>query len=192
MATKNPVSVITDASKLDAAIIEVNKRANSLVDSIQLVLASAVYQATFGRNTNHVNAVIHAVGRGVRKQAIAQWLLAYAPVMMETDAEKAKDKPFRFSQEKLDMLFPDAADSKKITAEEAMAQAEFVMEQNWADYKEPPLVPEKWDVADALRKVIATAKSMQGKKVNITNADILGHLADLLPKAKDTEQPQGL
>lgn len=186
MATKQTITIITDTAKLDAAIVEVNKRANSLVDSVQLVLASAVYQAVMHGNTNHINAIIGAVGRGVRKTAIAQWVLAYAPVMMETDKEKMKDQPFRFSRDKLALLLPDV-DAKKVTAEQAEDYSLKVLGQNWADYKEPPLVPEKWDVADALRKVIATAKTMQGKKVNITNADILGRLADLLPADKQAE-----
>lgn len=188
--TSKTITIITDSNKLDAAIIEVSKRANSLIDSIQLVLASAVYQAVKHGNTNHLNAAVAASGRGVRKTAIAQWVLAHAPVMMETDSAKMKEAPFRFSREKLAMLLPDA-DPKNVTAEQAEEYALHVLQANWADYKEPPLVPEKWDVADALRKVIATAKTMQGKKVNITNADILGRLADLLPHDKEGA-PAGL
>lgn len=176
------VTIITDAAKLDAAIVEVNKRAGSLADSIQLSLASAVYQATHGRNTNHLNALLSAVGKGVRKTAIAQWVLAHAPVVMETDKEKAKEAPFRFSADKLMELLPEAANHKSITAEEALAHAEAAYAQHWTEHKEPPLVPESFDIAAQVRKLLQSAKSMQTKGVKIVHGDLAAKLQDLLPQ----------
>lgn len=192
MTTKT-VSIITDSDKLNAAILEVSKRANSLVDSIQLVLASAVYQAVMHGNTNHINATVTASGRGVRKTAIAQWLLKHAPVVPETDKEKMKTSPFRFSREKLNDLLVEAdlqAEQGKVSAEEAEAYGTKVLAINWADHKEPPLVPESWSVTDALQKLLTTAKQMQSKKVNVKGADLLGQLQALMP-SKDAE-PAGL
>lgn len=182
------IAIIADASKLDAAIVEVNKRAGSLADSIQLVLASAVYQATHGRNTNHLNAIIGAVGKGVRKTAIAQWVLAHAPVVMETDKEKMKESPFRFSADKLAELIPDAGNHKAITAEEAMAHAEAALAQHWTEHKEPPLVPESFDIAAQVRKLLQTAKTMQTKGVKLVHGDILAKLQDTLPVSQSDVQ----
>lgn len=182
--SKKTISIITDGTKLDAAIVEVNKRAGSLADSIQLVLASAVFQATHGRNTNHINAVLSAVGKGVRKTAIAQWVLAHAPVVLETDKEKAKESPFRFSADKMAELFPESENIKAITHEEAMAHAEAAFAQHWTEHKEPPLVPESFDVLAQIRKLMATAKSMQTKKVKLVHGDLLAQLEAMMPANK--------
>ncbi len=183
MASKT-ISLITDSTKLDAAIIDVSKKASALADGIQLVLASATYQAVLHGNTNHINAAILAVGKGVRKTAIAQWLLAFAPVVMETDKEKAASNPFRFSRDKLAELMEGAANIKSITAEEADTYATHVLGHHWTEYKEPPLVPEKWSVTEALNKLLATAKSMQTKKVTIEGAAALTALTALAAELK--------
>lgn len=183
------LKIITESAKLDAHIVGINKTANKLNADLQIGLASATLQAVQHGNTNHLNALHHAGGKGVRRTALAQWILAFAPVVIETDAEKAKDNPYRFSREKLEKLLPEA-NPKAVTAEEAIAYAEVILGNDWTAYKEPPLVPEKWNVADALAKVIATAKSMQSKKVHIEHAEILGKLADLMPQAET--QPASL
>lgn len=185
-------TVITESTKLDEAIVRVNKAANGLADAIQSVLAGAVYQAVHGRNTNHLNALIGAVGKGVRKTAIAQWVLMHAPVVLETDKEKAKDNPFRFSADKLAELLPDAANHKAVTAEEALAHAESVMGMHWTEHKEPPLVPEKWSAMEAVRKLLATGQQMQKKGVKVEGGDVLAQLAALVAAKGASEDPAPL
>lgn len=175
------INLITDSAKLDAEVVRLNKASNAVSDLVQLVIVSATFQAVAHGNTNHINAAVLAMGRGMRKPAVAQWLMAHAPVVMETDSKKSADAPFRFSRDRLAELMPDA-DAKKISVEEATDYAMGVADKHWTEHKEPPLVPDSWDVVDAMKKLIATAKSMQGKKVNIKHADILGRLADLLPE----------
>lgn len=188
MAAKTQ-SLIIDSAKLDAAIIATSKKASSLNDDIQIVLASSTYQSVLHGNTNHINATILAVGKGVRKTAIAQWLLAYAPVVMETDKEKAATNPFRFSRDKLGELMEGAADLKKITAEEADTYASHILGHHWTEYKEPPLVPESFNVLDAVNKLLATAKSMQTKKVRMVNGDMLETLTAAVAEAKAKAEP---
>jgi hypothetical protein len=190
--TAKTQSLIIDSAKLDAAIIATGQKGQAFYDAVQLVLASSVYQAVLHGNTNHLNAAIVAVGKGARKTAIAQWVLAHAPVVMETDKEKATQNPFRFSREKLGELMEGAANIKSITAEEADTYATHVLGQHWTEYKEPPLVPEKWSVSEALNKLLATAKSMQTKKVNIEGAAMLTALAALAAEAKASPEPAGL
>lgn len=182
-------SLIIDSTKLDAAIIDVSKKAHALNDGIQLVAASAVYQAVLHGNTNHINAIIIAVGKGVRKTALAQWFLAYGPVVMETDKEKAATNPFRFSRDKLGELMEGAENIKSITAEEADTYATHVLGHHWTEYKEPPLVPETFNVMDAVNKLLATAKSMQTKKVRMVNGDMLETLTALVAEAKAKAEP---
>jgi hypothetical protein len=181
--------IIIEGAKLDAAIVSVNKAANKLNDAIQLVLASAVYQAVHGRNTNHINAITHAVGKGVRKAAIGAWIAKYAPVVPETDKEKAKEAPFRFSADKMDDL-ADAygwSNSKKVTAEEAEAYAEMAMADHWTEFKPDAVVPEEFDALAALRQVLTRAQNMQNKGAKVKGLDVLRKLKDLVTPAGDVQ-----
>lgn len=184
MSTKNP-KIITTSADLDAHLLKVNKAANSLNAGIQLALASSVFQAVAHGNTNFINVTIKVAGKGVRKTAMAQWLLKHAPVVAETDREKAKEQPFRFSRDKLAELMPDA-DPKAVTLEESELYAQGLMEFDWTEHKEPPLVPESWSALDALKKLVQTAKSMQTKNVKVEHAELLSQIEVLLP-AKDAE-----
>lgn len=171
--------IIIESSKLDEALVRVNKSANGLADAIQVVLASATYQAVAHGNTNHLNGLILAVGKGVRKPAIVAWALAHAPVVMETDKEKAKENPFRFSRDKLEAL-AIAEDAKKPTAEEALAHAESILGMHWTEHKEPPLVPEKWDLKAAIAQAMKKAEDYAKKGTKVEGSDLLGKLAALL------------
>lgn len=180
MSTKT-TKIMTDASKLDAHIVSVNKQANALNAAIQLGLASAVYQATHGRNTNHINALALAVGKGVRKAAIGDWLMHYAPVVAETDREKAKTHPFRFSADKLAELLPEAENHKAITAEEALAYAESILLKDWTEHKPDALVPETWDFKAALKKLLAQKASYEKKGTKVQGGDLAAGIAAMLP-----------
>lgn len=176
--------IITDAAKLDAAIVAVNKAANKLNDAIQLTLASAVFQAVYGRNTNHLNALALAVGKGVRRSAIGAWILKHAPVVAESDKEKAKDHPFRFSKDRMAEL-ADAhewADAMRVTAEEAEMYGEAIMAEHWTEFKPDQLVPESFDVYAAIKSLMSRAQQLQGKGTQIKGADALRKLGELLPK----------
>jgi hypothetical protein len=181
--------LIIDGAKLDAAIVSVNKAANKLNDAIQVVLASAVYQAVYGRNTNHLNALVHAVGKGVRKAAIGAWIMKYAPVVPEADKEKAKEAPFRFSADKMDDLAEAYGwgNSKRVTAEEAMAYAELAMDDHWTEFKPDAVVPEEFDALAALKQVLARAQKMQDKGAKIKGMDVLRKLKDLVTSPGDVQ-----
>lgn len=186
--------VLTNANDLNAHIVEISKTASKLIDQIQLGLVSSVYQIMHGRNTNHLNALMIAAGRGTRKTAIAQWALAHAPVMLETDKEKMKTHPFRFDAAKVggmliaaDLMASDEnaeATAKAVTPEMAEAYAVLVNGVNWADYKEPPLVPESWSLLDAVKKLLAQATQYEGKGVKVAGADMKHELNALLAAAQ--------
>lgn len=179
------IIIITDGAKLNDHIVNVNKAANALNGAIQVGLVSAVWQAVHGRNTNHINALALAVGKGVRKAAIGDWLLKHAPVVAETDKERAKEHPFRFSADKLaDMV--EAVNPKAVTAEEAMAYAEPLLAMLWTEHKPDQLTPESWDFAAALKKLLAQATGYEAKGVKVKGGELRAQLASLLP----SEEPQ--
>lgn len=178
------VSIITDATKLDAAMVEVGKRAQSFADSVQLVAASAVFQAVAHGNTVHANALIFAVGKGARKTALAQWFLNHGPFVAETDKDKAKEAPFRFNKDKLaEILAIEGYPTERTAA--AMQHAEVIHGQHWTEHKEPPLVPENWDALAAVRKLIAQGTSFEKKGVKVAHAALLASIAAILPQGKD-------
>jgi len=180
------VTIITDSTKLDAAIVEMSKRASSVADAIQLCLASAVYQAVAHGNVNQLNAVIHAAGRGARKTAIAQWVLAHGPVIAESDKDKAKERPFRFNADKLQEVL-DGYEGER--TEIAVKHAESVHALHWTEHKEPPLLPEKWDTLAQIKALIAKGQKYQKEGVNVLNAGLLGSLAAMLPTGSDEPAP---
>lgn len=186
MSAKKISPLITDKTALHTAILAVGKVYASAADQVQIILASSILQALQHGNTDPLNDLITAVGKGVRKTAIVDWALKHAPVVPETDKEKSKDKPLRFSRERIETLLPDVVDAKNVTAEEAMTWAMQAYAVHWTEYKEPPVLPQEWDVMAALKQVIQTGKTMQGKNVSIKHADILGKLADLMPQ-KETD-----
>lgn len=176
--------IITDAAKLDAAIVAVNKAANKLNDAIQLTLASAVFQAVYGRNTNHLNALALAVGKGVRRSAIGEWIMKYAPVVAESDKDKAKEQPFRFSKDRMAEMAEAHGweNAMRVTAEEAEAYGEEIMGDHWTEFKPDQLVPESFDVYAAIKSLISQAQRLQGKGTKIKGYDALRKLGDMLPK----------
>lgn len=182
-------SIITDGAKLDAHMIVINKAANALNGHIQLGLASAVYQSVHGRNTNHINALALNVGKGVRKAAIGDWLLKYAPVV-KNDGKDAAEKPFKFSADKLAELVK-AENHKAVTAEEAMAYAEPLLAKDWTMHKPDQLVPDAWSLTDAIKKLMAQAKTYEGKGTKVAGAHLLADLQQLIG-AKADESIQGV
>lgn len=193
--TKKQPAIITDGDKLNAHIIGVSKAASALADSIQMGLASATYQAMFGRNTNHLNALLIAAGRGVRKTAMAQWILAHAPVVLEVDKDKMKEQPFKFSPDKVESLlqsmegWAQPASYKAVPEEMALLYAQTVHALHWTDHKEPPLVPETWSFTDALKKVLAQATAYEGKGTKVTGGDLRSKMAELLASAQPEADP---
>lgn len=181
--------IITDITKLNEAIVKVNKAANTLSDAIQLVLASATLQAVQHGNMNAINASMSAVGRGVRKTAIAQWLLMHAPVVLEADKDKAKENPFRFSRDKLAELQSEFNEGEKFDAESGLAYAERIHAMHWTDHKEPPLVPESWDFIAAVKKVLAARASYEGKGVKVNGGDLASELQAMLASPAADIQP---
>lgn len=181
-------TVLTNANDLNAHIVGISKTASKLIEDIQLGLISSVYQVMHGRNTNHLNDLMTAAGRGTRKTAIAQWVLAHAPVMLETDKEKMKTHPFRFDAAKVGDLLKAAdiecEDAKAVTPEAAEAYSMLVNGVVWADFKEPPLVPESWSLLDAVKKLLAQATQYEGKGVKVAGADMKHELNALLAAAQ--------
>lgn len=179
------LTLITNGDALNKHIVKINKDAGSLADAVQVALASAAFFALKDGNVSTLNALFVAAGKGMRKTAMAQWALKFAPVLPNDDKEKAKEAPFVFSKDKLSSMLDETA----TRAEQAETLATTALAIHWTDYKEPPLVPENWSLTDAIKKLVAQAKSLEGKGTKVAGMAVLADLQALI--GGKAEEPAG-
>lgn len=172
------ISLLTDGAALTAYLGRITVQSRKVADMIQLAAASGAYHAMKDGNTDPLNALIVAAGKGARKTALVQWMLTHAPVVMNDDAKA--DKPLKFSRDKVAELLNGES---KPTAEVALAHCEKAHGFHWMDHKEPPLVPTDWSLTDAVMALVKKAKDYQGKQVNVSGADMIGMLEDMAKKS---------
>lgn len=188
MSTKK-TSILTTADALDKAIVAIGKSAHKLSADIQIGLASTAYFAAKDGNVEPVNQLVLVMGKGVRKTAAADWILKFVPAIPNTDTKTSKDKPFVFSRDKYQsMLGTD--DKKNVSAETALDYAEMVYQTHWTELKEPPLVPESYDVMEQLARIAKQATSLQGKGTKIIHPELLEFVKRLATKAAATATEQ--
>jgi hypothetical protein len=181
MSTKKTV-ILTTADALDKLTISVGKQAHKLAADIQIALASGAFFAAKDGNVEPANALILVMGRGTRKTAAADWILKFMPVNPNTDSKTNKDRPFVFSRDKYrDMLGTE--DNKNVSAEDALNYAEQAYGTMWTDLKEPPLVPEEYDVMAQLAMIAKKADSLQGKGTKIVHPELLEFVRRMATKA---------
>lgn len=193
MSTKKTSAILTNADALNKAILAVNKAAHKLADEVQVVLASVTFHALAHGNVTMLNDSILALGRGMRKQAAADWLLKFAPVLANTGKD-AKEKPFVFSREKVETLLGTAKPSMEV----AESWAEAAMATHWTELKEPPLVPAEFDIMAQLSRVVKQAETLSGKGTKIIHGELLEFVKRLATKAApvptelEGAEPQGV
>lgn len=167
--------LLTVAADLEKHIAKVAKDAASLASGIQLALASAAFHAIAHGNVNPINAIFAAAGKGVRRSAMNAWLLAHAPVALQTDKDKAKEAPYVFVRDRVAEL----AETDKPTLEQAEAYGAKVLSVDWTSFKEPPLVPESFDVLAMLQRVVKQSKDLQAKGSKPKHGDLIAKLEAL-------------
>lgn len=166
-------------TELTDATAKISRASKALSDLTQSVLVGATFHAIMHGNTEPINALIEAMGRGMRKTAAAQWLLTHAPVVPEDNKEKAKVQPFRFSRDKVEELCGEAKPDEATATE----YAQEVARSHWTEHKEPPLVPDSYDVVAELNKLVKKAGSMAEKGVEVTGMEMLERLHSMLAAA---------
>lgn len=115
------------------------------------------------KDTGVVNRYFLAIPKGIRKTAVASWLLAHGALAVNTDRDNAKTSPFVY-------------DKTKVTSAAAAA------EDNWTTHKPEKELVEVFDLQQAVRALIkkaASAGSIKG-----------GDRATLLSLAKDVGIPE--
>ncbi len=164
--------LITDASALTKAIGVAAKASHALAGSIQIALASCSFFALKDGNVQPINLLFTSMGKGVRRAAMQAWLLDHAPVLLQTDKDKAKEQPFVFSRDKVEELTGHA----KPTAEQAEETAEASLTVSWVEFKPEQLTPESFDVQAMVTQVIKKAKGLQSKGSKAVHGDLIAKL----------------
>lgn len=184
MSTRKSV-ILTTTDALDKLTVSVGKQAHKLAADIQIALASSAFFAAKDGNVEPLNALILVAGRGVRKTAMADWAMKFTPILPNTDTKTSKERPFVFSRDKYNELL-GTEDKKNVSAEDALNYAELAYQTHWTELKEPPLVPEEYDVMAQLAKIAKQAETLQGKGTKIVHGELLEFVKRLATKAAAT------
>lgn len=171
------IKLLTNADELGKHIAKIAGDSVKLQAAIQIALASATFHAMAHGNVNPINTLFTTVGKGMRRAAIQTWLLAFAPVQLQADPDKAKEAPFVFSRE----LVKLHTETDKPTAEQAEAHAMTAAETSWVDFKPEVLVPTDFDVLELLAATIKKAKGLQAKGATAKHAEVLAKMEALIP-----------
>lgn len=127
-----------DISALRKAIKEIGATGAKLDALIQETAVGIIEHHAEHKATVLVNELFLALPKGSRKTAMASWLLAYASVVVNTDANTKTDRPF-------------VHDSTKADKPEAAA------EDMWYNHKPEKAIDETFDLQKAIASVLARA-----------------------------------
>lgn len=182
--------IVTDAAALTKQIGAIGTHAGKLAASVQLALASAAFHAIAHGNINPVNGLFDAAGKGMRRSAIQNWLVAFAPVVVND----AKDGDhFVFSRPKVEALLTvwanatglETLDAKAPTLEQAEAYAEHVFKTDWIDFSPEKLPPAEFDVLAMLGQLVKKVHGLQKAGSKAKHGDLITQLEALVaPKVE--------
>lgn len=146
-------AIITDLAKLNKAIDSIAGRAKKLDADIQVAALSAIAHVEKCGDIGPVNRLFLALGKGHRKSALTEWLLAFGRVVAN-DGEDKKDKPFVFAKDKATNLEDGDA-------------------HPWYEFKPEPAPDQVFDIQAA---VAALIKRAEGKNLPEGGTEVLEQL----------------
>lgn len=93
-----------DAKALDKEIPLIAAASKKLDERIQSAALACINHRLLHGDVVYINRLYLALGKGVRKSALTEWLLKYGGVVANEDPGSKKDKPFLFDKaRKVDM-----------------------------------------------------------------------------------------
>jgi hypothetical protein len=135
------------AADLDKSIASIKNRGEKLDADIQLTGLSCLHHLQLHGDIGFVNRLFLALPKGARKNAFAEWALAYGRLVINTGAG-AKDMPFLYNKDKVTNLT------------DANLNA-------WYTFKPEPSLLEAFDLQAEVAKIIKRMQSEQKKNPNI-------------------------
>ncbi|QQO90766.1 hypothetical protein [Pseudomonas phage Misse] len=164
-AAPKALVLIVGAADLNKAIDSVISRGKKLDDSIQLLGLSLLDHTDKHGDIGPMNRLLTSFPKGSRRNAFAEWALAYGKYQLNTGAD-SKAVPFHFAKER--------------TTNMTEAQANV-----WTEFKPEPEIAAVFDFGAMLQALIKKADKAAGQ----TGTEFKG--ADMLAKARELAATSG-
>lgn len=155
--------IITDVSKLNAAIKSIATRSAKLDQDIQIAGLSCLYQIEQHGNVMPLCSLRAALGKGHRANALDLWAFEFGKVVANADPVTKKDRPYSFDKE-------------------GVLNMEGAAAAPWYEFKPEQDPDQIFNVHKAVRAIIAKA----GKK-NVEDAGFLKALQQFVAQAEEAE-----
>lgn len=130
-----------DVSTINKAITSIRTSGAKLDALIQTTACDVLEHFQQHRDTGLVNRLYLAMPRGSRGTALADWLLKFVAVKVNTDKDSKADQPFAFDKDKVEAMM----------AEGNLAKARAT---NWYDLKKEKSLEEVFDVQKAFKAML--------------------------------------
>lgn len=130
-----------DVKTINKSITSIKTRGAKLDALIQSTALDVLEHFQAHRDTGMVNRLYLALPKGARGTALAQWLLRFVAVKVNTNAATKKEQPFVFDSSKVAAMM----------AEDTLTRAAAV---SWYDLKPTPPLDEVFDVRTAVRSML--------------------------------------
>lgn len=162
--TKAVTLLVGDAA-ISKAIASIQKRGAALDASIQLAGVSILQHIDLHHNVTLLADLFHALPKGARKNAFAEWAMACGKVIVN-EGQDRKTKPFLYADSKLTKL-------------------DLAWEKPWFDYKPEADLVTAFDVQAAVAKILkqVTAARKANPDVVIKGAELLDGLTTMSKQA---------
>lgn len=155
--------IITDLSKLNAAIKSIATRSAKLDQDIQVAALSCISRIAEHGDVRPLNNLRAALGKGHRANALDLWAFEFGKVVANTDSTTKKDAPYIYDKE-------------------GVVNLEGASAAPWYEFKPEQDPDQVFNVHAAVRAIIAKA----GKK-NVEDAAFLKSLQAFVAQAEEAE-----
>lgn len=153
--------LIIGTAELNKAIDSIIARGKKLDDSIQLLGLSLLAHTDQHGDITLMNRLLTSFPKGSRRNAFAEWALAYGKFTLNTDASK-KDAPFLFAKDK-------------------STNMEAAAETRWTEFKPEQDLDKAFDFQAQLMALLKKADKADPTK--LVGSDLLAEVRKLAVKA---------
>lgn len=158
---------IIDGKVVAQAISRLAKRWTGIDTDTQAVAMDVLLHAHQNAEVSLVNKLYLMLGKGARHEAMTNWITLYCPVSVNTAAATKEARPFLL-------------DKSKVMADAALLDVAGQASRNPWYTKAPSKAPDEvFDLARAVKALIAKADKQVKEGRSVSDSDALGKLREL-------------
>lgn len=161
-----------ETKTIAAAINNLAKRWQGIDTTTQTVALDVLLHAHVNREVSLVNKLYLALGKGARHEAMAQWLMLYAPVKANAVAATKEERPFLFEKD------------KALDGDELVTLMGNASRNPWYMSAPSKAPDEVFDFAKALKALLAKADREVKAGRSVSDPDAVAKLREMLPTVK--------